>query len=388
MKRKLTLALAVIMAAGALTGCGGSTPSENSTNSVADESAPAGTTAPIESQTESQTEPAADTSVTEPAQETVSEPEIQPLPDVVKFGGNYESYATSGYDTIDPDALFHETISDESDKLELPEFGSKWTQEARDLASKYDSINSIKYSFLPDSADDYSVFQTFNLLIKPDHSAIIANIDIKYSKDPDLSYSTRVYYKDLTTDQASQFTARINDIKPGQEFAGHDYNTVCEDISAFMITELPLFVSHNVDVNSGVYVDMTNADLSDTLSNIMRYNISTADYPDMSRAYFYDLGVKKNPKDNKFERIHCNGIVAILYKDGTLSISQMLYGNYVEDTRSFYNYNTQPVDSFEELRNTDSEFDTAYAAWLDGKMPFMIPLDEYLEKYAADSANG
>lgn len=385
MKRKLTLALAVIMAAGALTGCGCSTPSENSTNSVADESAPAGTTAPVESQIESQTEPAADTSVTEPAQETVSEPEIQPLPEEIEFSSSLR-YTTAAYDSIDPDALLHETIVEGSEDFEIPAFSYKWTQESRDA----DSYKTNFYYF-PDSASDISAFNIDTLVMKPDHTANIAQIKYGYQKNEDLYYNATISFKDVSTDEKCRFITLVNK-GTTPELVSDKYFITNQSLADIPITELPLLVSANVNVNSGEYVNL-GEDLNK--NHAVRYDITTTSYPDITKAYFYDVGAQTYGRNGTIvypaDYTNCYGIVVILYTDGTLTISRMDYGSHTEDNMTPYVPHAESVDNIvtlDDLRSSDPEFDTAYTAWLDGKMPFMIPLDEYLEKYAADSANG
>lgn len=386
MKRKLTLALAVIMAAGTLTGCSGSTPSENSTSSVADESAPAGTTAPVESQIESQTEPATDTSTTEPAQETVSEPEIQPLPEEIEFSSSLR-YTTAAYDSIDPDALLHETIVEGSEDLEILAFNYKWTQEKRDTS---DGTKNTYY--FPDSASDTSAFNIDTLVMKPDHTANITQIRSGYQKNEDLYYNATISFKDMSTDEKCRFLTLVN-TGTTPELMSDRYAVANQSFADIPITELPLFISANVDVNSAKYVNFGD-DLS-LKSPAVRYDITTSKYPDIAKAYFYDAGAKRyNRTDTTIyyaNYTECNGIVAILYTDGTLTVSRMDYGYHTEDNMIPYVSDAESVDNIvtlDDLRSSDPEFDTAYTAWLDGKMPFMIPLDEYLEKYAADSANG
>ena len=394
MKRKLTLALAVIMAAGALTGCGGSTPSENSTSSVADESAPAGTTAPIESQTESQTEPAADTSVTEPAQETVSEPEIQPLPEEIEFDGF--AYKTAGFDNINPEAPLGETIcTEEAKDLVIPEFPFKATPANIELWGE-----DGKKIFLPESASDNAMYQITTLTIRPDHTADYFNIPYASYKNTDTGsyYNSCIEYKSITSDVRGVFRATGNNTTSEYSLVSDKY--AAKGISAHdvAINELPLILSHNVDTNSNLYVNFKDGYFHSRHGNkAMRYNISTED-PSISKAYLYICGIDIMKDGNSGDDYVLYSIghgdyqcmAVYLYEDGTLTVTQILSGMSVYDSVSscYVTVPSEELATLDALRDSDSEFNTAYTAWLDGKMPFMIPLDEYLEKYAADSANG
>lgn len=390
MKRKLTLALAVIMAAGALTGCGGSTPSENSTNSVADESAPAGTTAPIESQTESQTEPATDTSATEPAQETVSEPEIQPLPEKIEFEGF--AYKTAGFDNIDPEAPLGETIcTEEAKDLVIPEFPFKATPTNIETWGK-----TGKAIFLPESASDNNdMCQITTLTIRPDHTADYFNIPYASYKNTDTGsyYNSCIEYKSITSDVRGVFRATGNNTTSEYSLVSDKY--AAKGISAHdvAINELPLLLSNGIDVDSHSYVTFKDSYFySRNGKESMRYNISTED-PSVSKAYFYICGIG-NGIDNSVVYSVGGGnfqcMAVYLYNDGTLTMTQILSGLsiYNDVSNTHVTVPSEEVATLDDLRSSDPGFDTAYTAWLDGKMPFMIPLDEYLEKYAADSANG
>lgn len=394
MKRKLTLALAVIMAAGALTGCGGSTPSENSTNSVADESAPAGTTAPVESQIESQTEPAADTSVTEPAQETVSEPEIQPLPEEIEFEGF--TYKTAGFDNIDPEAPLGETIcTEEAKDLVIPEFPFKATPANIELWGE-----DGKKIFLPESASDDSMYMITTLTIRPDHTADIIELYHTSYKNTDNGpyYSAGISYENVTSDTRGYMGIAGSSKTSEYAFVSDTYSTCgTKNVTThdLPISELPLIISHNIDTDSSTYVNFKKDGyfVTNVENKAMRYDLTTND-PTVSKAYFYICGIGTNGVGNSV--IYCIkdrdflGLAVYLYNDGTIAMSRLVLGASIYDDASI-SYEKMPseeVATLDDLRSSDPEFDTAYTAWLDGKMPFMIPLDEYLEKYAADSANG
>lgn len=390
MKRKLTLALAVIMAAGTLTGCSGSTPSENSTSSVADESAPAGTTAPVESQTESQTEPAADTSATEPAQETVSEPEIQTLPEEIEFEGF--TYKTAGFDNIDPEAPLGETIcAEEAKDLVIPEFPFKATPANIELWGE-----DGKKIFLPESASDNAMYQIATLTIRPDHTAEILTIPYTSYKNTDTGsyYNAHITYENITAGTKSNIGLAGNIKTSGYMLASRKYcvsNMTAHDLP---ISELPMVISNNIDIDSGVYVNLKEGYFTSGVGNeAIRYDLST-DESVASKAYFYICGTNTNGIDNSivYSTGHgeFRGLIIYLCNDGTIMMARLAFGTSTYDSAS-NNYETMPSEelaTLDDLRSSDPEFDTAYTAWLDGKMPFMIPLDEYLEKYAADSANG
>lgn len=394
MKRKLTLALAVIMAAGALTGCGGSTPSENSTNSVADESAPAGTTAPIESQTESQTEPATDTSATEPAQETVSEPEAKPLPEEIEFEGF--TYKTAGFDNIDPEAPLGETIcTEEAKDLIIPEFPFKATSANIELWGE-----DGKMIFLPESASDDSMYGITTLTIRSDHTAGIFEMPYTSYRNTDTGsyYDACITYESVTSDTKGYIGITGNTETAEYALVSDSYSTYgTKNITThdLPISELPLMISRNIDTNSDVYVNFNDSYIRSDMggNKAMRYSMSTDD-PTVSRAYLYICGM--GIIDNNVPVVYGVGdddflcLAVYLYNDGTIVMSRLAFGMsvYKSIINSHVSLPSEEVSTLDDLRSSDPGFDTAYTAWLDGKMPFMIPLDEYLEKYAADSANG
>lgn len=391
MKRKLTLALAVIMAAGTLTGCSGSTPSENSTSSVADESAPAGTTAPVESQIESQTEPAADTSVTEPAQETVSEPEIQPLPEKIKFIDF--TYKTAGFDNIDLEAPLGETIcTEEAKDLVIPEFPFKATPANIELWGE-----DGKKIFLPESASDDSAYAITTLTVRPDHTADIVEMPYMSYKNTDAGscYNTWITYENITSDKKGCIGATRNAETSAYALTSNARYTKSTTAHNLPVSELPLMISRNIDTNSNVYVNFKDSYIRSDMggNKAMRYSMSTDD-PTVSRAYLYICGM--GIIDNNVPVVYGVGdddflcLAVYLYNDGTIVMSRLAFGIsvYKSIINSHVSLPSEAIATLDDLRNSDPEFDTAYTAWLDGKMPFMIPLDEYLEKYAADSANG
>ncbi len=393
MKRKLTLALAVIMAAGALTGCGGSTPSENSTNSVSDESAPAGTTAPIESQTESQTEPAADTSATEPAQETVSEPEIQPLPEEIEFEGF--TYRTAGFDNIDPEAPLGETIcTEEAKDLVIPEFPFKATPTNIELWGE-----DGEKIFLPESASDDSMYMITTLTIRPDHTADIFEMPYTAYRNTDTGsyYDSCIRYENVTSDTKGYIGITGNNKTSEYALVLDSYSTSgTKNVTAhdLPISELPLIISRSIDTDSYKYVSFKGSNFTTNVGlKAMRYDLSTDD-PTVSKAYFYICGINSNNGDNYV--VYSTGnrnfisLAVYLYDDGTIVLTKLALGvpTYNSVLACYTDMPSEEVATLDDLRSSDPGFDTAYTAWLDGKMPFMIPLDEYLEKYAADSANG
>lgn len=387
MKKRISMVMAVITAIAAisLTGCG-------NTEKPAVESEPAATSQIAESTTTTAAESIVEPE-TEPTQEVEPEPEVKPLPEEIEFEGF--TYKTAGLDNIDPEAPLGETIcTEEAKDLVIPEFPFKATPANIELWSE-----DGKKIFLPESASDDAMYMITTLTIRPDHTADIIELYHTSYKNTDNGpyYSAGISYENVTSDTRGYMGIAGSSKTSEYAFVSDTYSTCgTKNVTThdLPISELPLIISHNIDTDSSTYVNF-NKDgyfATNVENKAIRYNLTTND-PTVSKAYFYICGIDTNGVGNSviypIKDRDFLGLAVYLYNDGTISMSRLVLGTSIYDDASI-SYEKMPSEelaTLDDLRSSDPEFDTAYTAWLDGKMPFMIPLDEYLEKYAPDTAN-